>query len=379
MSSLTPRRLRNNNTATDGGGEDKWQTTSQSAFGHPSKSGRGVSPSSSTNPAAAHKSPSRTPPLPRQFAAMLQQRQAHSNYQLGPMAADGSELAFSPYGRNAAAAEAYAEALRAPGESPFPSGTYNTPRRRSPGPSLQTPPALYQPAQSFANSQRGATTTPRRLGTWQQAIRQRNREDHIVFENTLYEDPTDPIFYASNRAAMDGGSDERSMVHDDETEPVETDFGALVEQFGFPGRTMFRCRRRFVTGSAHEKTMTLFGEPTWDADSRPHGRRYVAPQPQSMSNTFQARGDEIPFFQGGKRVHRSEYSRAQTPPPSGSRVPVHLMTQRVIEPQLQDAPPPLRTQVRVITEKRLDSLHPSLQGSRELELKTRRSFFDIRR
>jgi hypothetical protein len=252
---------------------------------------------------------------------------------------------------------------------------------------------LYQPAAAFRLRQApdgDAQTPPHRALTpgpqrhahavspaWARSIREKGREDHIVFENTRYEDPTDPIFYALHRHETDGPAAGDAWVDADEEPAHETDFGALVEQYGFPGKTQYACRKRFMTGSAHERTMPLFKEPTWDGDTRPVGRRRIAPHAQGMSHTFQAAGEEVPFFRGGRRAGSPGVSvrgREGIHP-----VPAHFMTQRVIQPDLQDPPPALRTHVRVIQEKRADSLAPSLQGSAELEQRTRRSFFDIRR
>ncbi|CUG78690.1 Hypothetical protein, putative [Bodo saltans] len=137
----------------------------------------------------------------------------------------------------------------------------------------QTPPpgGTYQRS-SFATS----NEKPIRHG--RKPVASRCTDDHIVFENTRYEDSTDPLCYAQHRRDTDGPGPHahtRMQVHshhahynsyghmqspdpyarreeyieeeEDEEEEDGTDWQGLVEQFGFPGKRHTVARRRLCT------------------------------------------------------------------------------------------------------------------------------------
>ncbi|CUG78699.1 Hypothetical protein, putative [Bodo saltans] len=163
--------------------------------------------------------------------------------------------------------------------------------------------------------------------------------------------------------------EEYAEEEEDEEEEDGTDWQGLVEQFGFPGKRHTVARRRLCTGQGQERTMNLFSREV-DPKSPIRGegpRRHLLAQPQSMSNAFQAAGDEVPFFRGGKRVAVQEHQ-------------LFDHTQRVLRTELQEASGPYRAHVRVGGGiKPQDELSLTLQGSATPQRETRRQFFDFRR
>lgn len=230
-------------------------------------------------------------------------------------------------------------------------------------------------------------------------VASRCTDDHIVFENTRYEDSSDPLFYATQHEYTDGpGPHAHSIMRiasphhhqtqqqqfasprgggytyeedydDDEDEENDgTDWGGLVEQFGFPGKRHTVARRRRCTGLAQERTMNLFSRQV-DHKTPPRGegpRRHLLPQRQAMTDAFQAAGEEVPFFRGGKRVALRDHEQFDA-------------TQRVLRTELQSDDRPYRAQVRVGGLRPQDELSATLQGSATPQRETRRQFFDFRR
>jgi hypothetical protein len=297
-----------------------------------------------------------------------------------------------------------------------PMGTYSTggvagvTSVTSPSPFLATsqhrartpPPGAYQRG-SFVTS----TEKPSRIG--RKPVASRCTDDHIVFENTRYEDSADPLFYAKNRRETDGpgphahtlmqvpthyhhqhnargvdangrpyDSSERypqqfhspryQSEEDDEGEDDGTDWQRMVEQYGFPGKRHTVARRRLCSGQGQERTMNLFSREV-DPKSPIRGegpRRHLLSQPQSMSNAFQAAGEEVPFFRGGKRVAVQDHQ-------------LFDHTQRVLRTELQEDSGPFRAHVRVGGMQPQDELSRTLQGSATPQRETRRQFFDFRR
>lgn len=304
--------------------------------------------------------------LPFQFALAAHQQQLHHQH------ASPRELTRDRPARSDDLERAWYDAL---GRSPQPQ------RAMTPPPSSARPHYNANPALRETHDASVA-----RIGGRKRIV-SRCTEDHIVFENTLFEDANDPVFYHQHRQETDGydpHSQRGRSLSSGGNGDDGTDFAALVERYGFPGKMHKVARRKYCPGQAQELSMTLFAmsrpqapghrgrdgyEPDFSSPTYFIGagqKRHVTPRPQSMSHTFQAAGEEEPFFRGGKKCTDQRAAGDFN------------VTSRVLRTELQEPPQPFRSRVKTGMY-RSDSLAHSMQGSKAPDRDSRRSFFDIRR